>query len=330
MTAEGSLAEDLASAARFGGEGTAVTRFAWSPELMQAHRWLAQRLEAPWASQGSSTRQATSSGAGRPAAGRAVLVGSHLDTVPRGGRYDGALGVLAGLDAIRRLKARGAAPARPVWLVSFMDEEGARFGTALLGSRAFAGEDLADVAERRDADGTTLRDAMAQAGFAFDRLGDARAIDDVGAYIELHIEQGTVLESAGADIGIVTGLAGILGMRVTFRGRADHAGTTPMHERRDALVGAARAIVALRDHAARRSWAAAHDRRHHRRRARRLQHRARDAARSRSTRGRPGARTTSAPASGSTRSCAASRARRDSRSRRAGRTGNRPMTSTSA
>jgi N-carbamoyl-L-amino-acid hydrolase len=92
---------------------------------------------------------------------------------------------------------------------------------------------------------------MAEAGFAFERLPEARSIDRVGAYVELHIEQGTTLESAAADIGVVTGLAGILGMRAKFRGRADHAGTTPMDSRRDALVGAARAIVAVRDHAAR-------------------------------------------------------------------------------
>ena len=132
-----------------------------------------------------------------------------------------------------------------------MDEEGARFRTALLGSRAFVGEDLTELADRRDPGGVTLRDAMTEAGFSFDRLPEAVAIESVGAYLELHIEQGRVLESAGAGIGIVTGLAGMFGMRATFRGRADHAGTTPMNDRRDALVGASRAVVALRDHATR-------------------------------------------------------------------------------
>ena len=122
-----------------------MTRFAWSPELMHGARWLAQRLAALGLT-GDLDAAGNVVGRWAAGAGRAVVVGSHLDTVPRGGRYDGALGVLAGLDAIRRLKARDAAPARPVWLVSFMDEEGARFGTALLGSRAFVGEDLADVA----------------------------------------------------------------------------------------------------------------------------------------------------------------------------------------
>jgi allantoate deiminase len=131
-----------------------------------------------------------------------------------------------------------------------MDEEGARFRTALLGSRAFAGEHLGALADRRDAAGVTLADAMREAGFAFERLPEARAIGALGAYVELHIEQGRVLESAGADVGVVTGLAGILGLRVTLRGTADHAGTTPMDDRRDALAGASRLVLAVRDHAA--------------------------------------------------------------------------------
>ena len=245
-----SLIDDLSAAARFGGDGDAVTRYAWSPELMSVHGWLVEQLEALGL---TATLDAAGNVIGRweTGSGKAVVIGSHLDTVPTGGRYDGALGVLAGLDAIRRLQAAGFEPGRPVWLASFMDEEGARFRTALMGSRAFVGEDLTELADRRDPGGITLRDAMTEAGFSFDRLPEAVAIESVGAYLELHIEQGRVLESAGAGIGIVTGLAGMFGMRATFRGRADHAGTTPMNDRRDALVGASRAVVALRDHATR-------------------------------------------------------------------------------
>jgi hydantoinase/carbamoylase family amidase len=245
-----SLIDDLSAAARFGGAGDGVTRFAWSAELMQASRWLVAQLDALGL---AASIDAAGNVVGRWEAGRgpAIVVGSHLDTVPNGGRFDGALGVLSGLDAIRRLKTSGVEPQRPVWLVSFMDEEGARFRTALMGSRAFVGEDLTSLADRRDAGGVTIREAMAKAGFDFDRLPEATAIDHVGAYLELHIEQGRVLESAGAGIGIVTGLAGMFGIRATFRGRADHAGTTPMDDRRDALAGAARAVLALRDHAAR-------------------------------------------------------------------------------
>jgi allantoate deiminase len=248
---ESELIADLATAARFGGgaEG-GVTRFAWSSELMGVSGWLVRRLV-------SLGLTAAHDGAGNvvgrweAGSGNAIVIGSHLDTVPGGGRFDGALGVLSGLEALRRLKASGATPERPIWLVSFMDEEGARFGSALFGSRAFVGDDLRDLADRRDADGVTLRAAMAKASFDFDRLPEARAVDRVEAYLELHIEQGRVLENAGADVGFVTGLAGVLGMRATLRGWADHAGATPMSDRRDALVGAARAVLALRDEAAR-------------------------------------------------------------------------------
>jgi allantoate deiminase len=249
-TASLPLLEDLDAAARFGASAAGITRFAWSPELMGVGSWLVERLaslglEAGFDAAGNAV------GRWRAGSGKAVVIGSHLDTVPDGGRFDGALGVICGLDAIRRLMASGVAPRRPIWLVSFMDEEGARFRSAMFGSRAFVGEELGDLADRRDADGTTLPEAMAAAGFSFDRVREAKAIDDVRAYVELHIEQGRVLERAQADVGFVTGLAGVLGMRATLRGWADHAGATPMSDRRDALVGAARAVLELRDKAAR-------------------------------------------------------------------------------
>jgi len=173
-----------------------------------------------------------------------VLLGSHLDTVPCGGRYDGALGVLAALDVVRRLKAEGVEPARPIWVVSFNDEEGARFQTGMLGSRAFCGDcELEDWGRRG------VPEAMAEAGFDFDRLPDARRAEDVAAYLELHIEQGPVLERAGVDLGVVTAITGMLGLRARFLGEANHAGTTPMELRRDALAGAARAVLALREEA---------------------------------------------------------------------------------
>jgi hydantoinase/carbamoylase family amidase len=130
-----------------------------------------------------------------------------------------------------------------------MDEEGTRFNTALFGSRAFTGESVGDVGERLDADGVTLRDAMAEAGFDIDRVDVAARIADIGEYLELHIEQGPVLESENVEIGVVTSIVGLRGYRVRLRGQANHAGTTPMHPRRDAFVGAARIALALRDHA---------------------------------------------------------------------------------
>jgi allantoate deiminase len=245
------LSLDIEAAARFGSDGgQGVTRLAWSPELMAVSDWLLERLRALGL---AAEIDAAGNVIGRWEAGegKAVVVGSHLDTVPCGGRFDGALGVLCGVEAIRLLKESGFSPARPIWLASFMDEEGARFRSALFGSRAFVGEPLADLGERRDASGATLREAMAAAGFELDRVGEAKAIDRVDSYLELHIEQGRVLERASADVGFVTGLAGVLGLRATLRGSADHAGATPMSDRRDALVGAAQAVLKLRDQAAR-------------------------------------------------------------------------------
>ena len=242
------LAQHLTAVARFGASRAGITRLAWSPELADVNAWLTRRLEEAGL-EVEVDAAGNVFGKWHAGEGGPVLVGSHLDTVPNGGRFDGALGVLAGLEAIRLLKRRRVRPRRPVWLVSFMDEEGARFGTALFGSRAFAGDDLSDLGERRDGTGVTLRDAMAEAGLDFDRIGDAKAVGEIAAYVELHIEQGALLERAGADVGIVTAIVGLLGFRAHMTGEANHAGTTPMPLRRDALVGAARTVLALRDEA---------------------------------------------------------------------------------
>jgi len=240
------LAEAVVAAGAFGGSGTSVTRPAWTRELLDVYAWFGERL----AEMGLDVEvDAAGNLLGRWEAGEgpALLVGSHMDTVPNGGRYDGTLGVLSAYRALALLRERGFQPKRPIWLVSFMDEEGARFKTAMFGSRAFLGDDLSDVAERTDADGVTLRDAMTQAGFSFDRVGEARAIDRVGGYLELHIEQGPVLERTGKQIGVVTGIAGLRGLNVRYEGWAAHSGTTPMDMRRDAMAGAARAVLAVRD-----------------------------------------------------------------------------------
>jgi allantoate deiminase len=238
-----SLATDLEEAARIGAEGGGVSRFAWTPELAQANEWLVGRLQEL----GLETEiDAAGNVLGRweEGEGTAVLVGSHLDTVPRGGRYDGALGVLGAIDVVRTLKREGVSLRRPLWIVSFNDEEGSRFQTGMLGSRAFIGDLDAEDWRRRG-----VADAMAAGGFDFERLGEAKAVDRVGAYLELHIEQGPVLEQEGLDLGIVTGIAGLLGFRVRLTGEANHAGTTPMASRRDALAGAARIVLELRDEA---------------------------------------------------------------------------------
>jgi hydantoinase/carbamoylase family amidase len=238
-----SLAADLEEAARIGADDGGVSRFAWTPELARANEWLVGRLQEL----GLETEiDAAGNVFGRweGGEGTAVLVGSHLDTVPRGGRYDGALGVVAALEVVRTLKREGISLRRPLWIVSFNDEEGSRFQTGMLGSRAFIGDLDPEDWRRRG-----VADAMAAGGFDFERLGEAKAVDRVGAYLELHIEQGPVLEQEGLDLGIVSGIAGLLGFRVRLSGEANHAGTTPMASRRDALAGASRIVLELREEA---------------------------------------------------------------------------------
>jgi hydantoinase/carbamoylase family amidase len=239
-----SLTTDLESAAAIGADPRGgVSRFAWTPELARANEWLMERL-AELGLEVELDPAGNVLGRWQEGDGTAVLLGSHLDTVPNGGRYDGALGVLAALDVVRRLKAEGLEPKRPLWVVSFNDEEGGRFQTGMLGSRAFCGD--CDLEDWR---GRGVPEAMAEAGFDFARLAEARGLDGVGAYLELHIEQGPVLERAGIDLGVVTAITGMLGFRARFLGEANHAGTTPMELRRDALSGAARAVLALRNEA---------------------------------------------------------------------------------
>ncbi len=165
-----------------------------------------------------------------------------------------------------------------------MDEEGTRFDAALFGSRAFVGEDVSALGERADAAGTTLRDAMRERGHDLARIAEANRIDEVGAYLELHIEQGPVLEAEGVQIGVVTSIVGLRGYRVRLHGQANHAGTTPMRLRRDAFAGAARIALELREIARARDDITAE---------RRQAHRSRPAART-SSPARPTSRSTSA------------------------------------
>ena len=242
-----SVAESLDELARIGeGPDEGVTRIAWSPELFEAYAWVGDRLREL----GLEVEvDAAGNLVGRWDAGegRAVLVGSHLDTVPTGGRFDGALGVVAAVHAVALLKAEQFEPRRPLWISAFMDEEGTRFDAALYGSRAFAGEDVSALCDRADAHGTTLREAMAARGHDVERVAEANRVGDVGAYFELHIEQGPVLAAAGVEIGVVTSIVGLRGYRVRLTGQANHAGTTPMSLRRDAFAGAARIALELRE-----------------------------------------------------------------------------------
>lgn len=244
----GAIFDDLETLAAFSEPGPGVTRMAWSEELRAANAWLTDRLQALGL---AVTVDAAGNVFGRWDAGDGtpVLVGSHLDSVPHGGRFDGPLGVVSALHAVGALRAAGVQPQRPIWIVSWTDEEGPRFGTGLLGSRAFAGQDVSHYGDRTDAGGSTLPEAMRAFGLDYARIDEARGVDAIGAYLELHIEQGPRLQDAGIDVGAVTGLVGLMSFDVVFEGQANHAGTTPMDVRRDALCAAARTALAIREQA---------------------------------------------------------------------------------
>lgn len=177
--------------------------------------------------------------------GKAIVTGSHIDTVRRGGRLDGALGVCAGLVAVRALREQRGHPKKPLEVLAICEEEGSRFSANFWGSHAVVGDATpAEARAVRDPDGVLLADAMRQHGFDPDRVGDA-ARDDLEAWVELHIEQGQILESSEVALGVVTALAGAYHLEFTVRGRRNHAGTTPMDLRRDALAGIAVMIQAV-------------------------------------------------------------------------------------
>ncbi len=169
-----------------------------------------------------------------------VLAGSHVDSVRNGGDFDGPLGVLGAVEALQTMSERGLETERSVEIVAFTDEEGARFSSGMIGSRALAGILRPEDLESEDRDGVSIAEAMRASGLDPERIGEAaRAAGSVHSYVELHIEQGGILESRALPVGIVTGIAGPMWLRLTLTGEAAHAGTTPMDLRRDALAAAA-------------------------------------------------------------------------------------------
>ncbi len=237
---------DLQELHRRTGGPEGARRIAWTDEWQAARDFLGERLaELPvrvsvdlagnlWAElEGNSSE--------------IVAVGSHLDSVPNGGWLDGSLGVLAGLEVLRTI-SESRRPARTVALVDWADEEGARFGRSLLGSSAFAGTlDPDAVRNLRDAEGTPLPDALAAFGVDVDTMGTAGEgrRERLSAYLELHIEQGPVLEATGTSCAAVSGCVGIDRRRVVLQGVTAHAGSTPMERRVDAGVAAARVVAGL-------------------------------------------------------------------------------------
>ncbi|UNK17874.1 Zn-dependent hydrolase [Paenibacillus sp. N3/727] len=171
-----------------------------------------------------------------------ILLGSHIDTVPDGGRFDGSLGVLTAIEVIHSLKEQGIALRHPVKVIAFKDEEGTRFGFGMIGSRAIAGTLSTTDLLRMDEDGVTIEQAIANYGLERRPLSSAK-LDNVKCYVEIHIEQGKVLERSDTAVGNVTGIAGPLWLKFQLIGLAEHAGATPMNQRQDALVGASLVIA---------------------------------------------------------------------------------------
>ena len=230
------------------GDENGAQRVAWTDTWARAREWLAGRVEGTGARE--ETDEAGSQWFTLPGRDdRALLIGGHIDSVPNGGWLDGALNVMAGVEVLRRIAEEGEPPVT-VRLVNWADEEGARFGRSLFGSSAAAGSmaDQDELRKLRDADGVALPDALAAHGVDLDRALDARKqLEGALAYLELHIEQGPVLESMDLPLGVVLGTFGVERSRITWKGQAAHAGSTPMAERRDALAGAAKLELEIRE-----------------------------------------------------------------------------------
>lgn len=174
-----------------------------------------------------------------------IAVGSHSDTVPAGGRFDGIAGLATALEVVRSLRDQGVRLDHSMEVIDFLAEEPSEYGLSCIGSRGMAGVLEPSMLDMAEPGGETLGAALRRVGGDPDRLGEARR-SDIKAFLELHIEQGVVLESQGLDVGIVTSLVGIRRMEIVFEGAADHAGTTPMHLRQDALVAGARTAASVR------------------------------------------------------------------------------------
>jgi N-carbamoyl-L-amino-acid hydrolase len=243
---------DLGELRALTSDENGAQRVAWTDTWVAAKEWLSA-LVAPTGAEETIDAAGNQWFTLRGASERAVVIGGHIDSVPNGGWLDGALDVVAGVEVLRRMADEGTPPAT-VRLVSWADEEGARFGRSLFGSSAASGtmSDQDEIRERTDADGVRWEDALSAHGVDLDRALDARSeLGAAGAYLELHIEQGPVLESLGLPLGVVLGTFGVERHQITFRGQAAHAGSTPMDQRRDALAAAAKLALEIREIAAR-------------------------------------------------------------------------------
>jgi beta-ureidopropionase / N-carbamoyl-L-amino-acid hydrolase len=239
------LINDLNDLAKIGATPDGgVSRSALTPKDIEARAWYQAKIAEAgfdYAIDGAGNQSAIYYS--NPKSEKRILAGSHLDSVPNGGRYDGALGVLVVFEALRTLKDNGIIPAITLEAVNFTDEEGALMG--LMGSRAVVGDLSAEDFDRSKVGTVELEKRFENAGITRESMLTAKR-DDALAWVELHIEQGTRLEESGLNIGVVNAIVGIRSINVTFTGEAAHAGTKPMHLRKDALWGASQFVLRAR------------------------------------------------------------------------------------
>ncbi|WP_371647024.1 allantoate amidohydrolase [Streptomyces mirabilis] len=223
-------------------------RFAWTGADADCRAWFRAQAESRGLRYELDRNGNQWAWLGDPAEGDAVVTGSHLDSVPDGGAFDGPLGVVSSFAALDELRARKAEFTRPLAIVNFGDEEGARFGLACVGSRLAAGQLTVEQAHRlTDGDGITLPQAMERAGYDPDTIGpDPERLARIGAFVELHVEQGRALDLSGDQVGIASAIWPHGRWRFDFRGEANHAGTTRLVDRRDPMLSYAETVLAAR------------------------------------------------------------------------------------
>jgi N-carbamoyl-L-amino-acid hydrolase len=237
---------DIMALAEITDPARPYTRRSFTALFLEGRAWLVRRFTEA----GLTTRVDTSGNLiGRlegtnPALG-VIAIGSHSDSVPSGGRFDGMAGIATGLEIIRAMRDAGIRPQHTIEVIDFLAEEPSEYGLACIGSRGMGGALDEKMLELREPGGEKLRDGLRRVGGDPDRLSEAKR-SDVSAYLELHIEQGIVLEQRALDVGIVTSIVGIRRIEIVFQGEADHAGTTPMALRHDALVAAAHTVASVR------------------------------------------------------------------------------------
>lgn len=223
-------------------------RYAWTPADAECRVWFKEQAEGRGLAYEVDRNGNQWAWLGDPAEGDAVVTGSHLDSVPDGGAFDGPLGVVSAFAALDELRLRNATFDRPLGIVNFGDEEGARFGLACVGSRLASGQLTVEQAHRlTDGDGITLPKAMAAAGHDPDAIGaDPERLARIGAFVELHVEQGRALDLSGDQVGIASSIWPHGRWRFDFRGEANHAGTTRLADRRDPMPTYAETVLAAR------------------------------------------------------------------------------------